>query len=320
MAPGPKLGAMQVLVEAPSGQAPAGRVTHQARVEVPEAAAMRLAEALEAALDPSPVAVGLFERGHDRFEVFAHYEAAPPREALLKVIADAAGGAGIGPLEIEALPSADWVTLSQGKRGKVAAGRFLIHGSHDKGQARHRLLAIEIDAGQAFGTAHHASTLGCLLALDDALRRRRPREVVDIGTGTGVLAIAAAKALKRKIVASDNDKVAAATAAENARKNGVAAHLTVVTADGFSHPRLRGAKADLLFANLLERALYALAPQLRRHVAPGGLAVLSGLTVTQARAIEARTRAHGFVLKKRIILEGWTTLVIARVNARRAHD
>ncbi|MET0870632.1 MAG: 50S ribosomal protein L11 methyltransferase, partial [Methyloceanibacter sp.] len=139
-------------------------------------------------------------------------------------------------------------------------------------------------------------------------------------TGTGVLAIAAAKALKRKIVASDNDPIAAATAADNARKNGVASLVRVVTADGFGHPRLRRAKADLLFANLLERALYALAPQLRRHVAQGGIAVLSGLTETQARAVEARTRAHGFVLKKRIILEGWTTLVIARVNARRVED
>jgi ribosomal protein L11 methyltransferase len=296
-----------------------GRVTHQARIEVPEAAAMRLAEALEAALDPAPIAVGLFERGDDRFEVFAHYAAAPGREALLKLIADAAGAA-VGPLEIEALPPADWVTLSQGKRGKVVAGRFLIHGSHDRGEARHRLLAIEIDAGQAFGTAHHASTRGCLLALDDALKRRAPRQVVDIGTGAGVLAIAAAKALKRKIIASDNDPVAAATATDNARKNGVAAYLTVVTADGSGHPRLRRVKADLLFANLLERALYALAPQLRRHVAQGGIAVLSGLTETQARAIEARTRAHGFVLKKRIILEGWTTLVIARVNARRVED
>jgi ribosomal protein L11 methyltransferase len=299
---------------------PAARVTHQARIEAPEAAAMRLAEALEAALDPSPVAVGLFERGHDRFEVFAHYEAAPRREVLLELIAAAAGGAGIGPLQIESLPLADWVTLSQGKRGKIAAGRFLIHGSHDRGKARHRRLAVEIDAGQAFGTAHHASTRGCLLALDDVLKRGRPHEVVDIGTGTGVLAIAAAKALRRKVVAGDNDPIAVATAAENARKNGAAFLLNIVTADGFGHPRLRRAKADLVFANLLERALYALAPQLARHVAHAGIAVLSGLTETQARAIEARTRAHGFVLKKRIILEGWTTLVIARVNARRVED
>jgi ribosomal protein L11 methyltransferase len=303
-----------------SSEAPAQRVTHQARIEVPEAAGMRLAEALEAALDPSPVAVGLFERGNGRFEVFAHYETAPCRETLLALIAEASGGAAHGPLQIEALPSADWVTLSQGKRGKVVAGRFLVHGSHDRDSARHRVLAVEIDAGQAFGTAHHASTRGCLLALDDALKRERPRQIVDIGTGTGVLAIAAAKALRRKVIASDNDKVATATAAGNVRKNGVASLVRIVTADGFGHACLRRVKADLLFANLLERALYALAPQLARHVAPAGIAVLSGLTVTQARAIEARTRAHGFVLKKRIILEGWTTLVIARVNARAVED
>ncbi len=281
---------------------------------------MRLAEALEEALDPSPVAVGLFERGEDRVEVFAHYDAAPPRGALLKLIAEAACGPGVGPLQIEALPPADWVRLSQGKRGMVVAGRFLIHGSHDKGKVPPTLLAIEIDAGQAFGTAHHASTRGCLLALDDVLKRGRPRDAVDIGTGTGVLAIAAAKALRRKIIASDSDPIASATAAENARKNGVAALVRVVTAGGFAHPRLRQAKVDLLFANLLERVLYMLAPQLARHVAPGGIAVLAGLTETQARAIEARTRAHGFVLKKRIILEGWTTLVIARGNVRRVED
>ncbi|MGD9502689.1 MAG: 50S ribosomal protein L11 methyltransferase, partial [Methyloceanibacter sp.] len=128
------------------------------------------------------------------------------------------------------------------------------------------------------------------------------------------------KALRRNVLASDNDKVAARTTAENARKNGVATLVRVVTAEGFAHPKLRQAKADLLFANLLEGALYALAPQLARHVAPCGIAVLSGLTETQARGIEARTRAHGFMLKKRIILEGWTTLVIARDNARRAGD
>lgn len=113
------------------------------------------------------------------------------------------------------------MTLSQGKRGKVEAGRFLVHGSHDRANVPRRLLAIEIDAGQAFGTAHHSSTRGCLLALDDQLKRRRPRIVVDIGTGTGILAIAAAKALRRRVMASDSDRVAVAIAADNARKNGV---------------------------------------------------------------------------------------------------
>lgn len=277
-------------------------------------------QALEEALDPLAVAVGLFELGDGRFEVFAHYQAAPPREALLHVIAEAARGDGLGPLQIETIPPADWVRLSQGQRGKVVAGRFLVHGSHDRGKVPRRLSTIEIDAGQAFGTGHHASTSGCLLALDDLLKRRRPRKIVDLGTGTGILAIAAAKALKAKVIASDSDPIAAATASVNASKNAVASLVSVVAADGFDHPGLRRERAELVFANLLERALYALAPALARHVAQGGVAILSGLTQAQARGIEARMQAHGFVLAKRIVLEGWATLIMVRRSFQRVND
>jgi ribosomal protein L11 methyltransferase len=291
-------------------------MTHQVSIEAPASPATRIALALEQALEPAPVAVGLFERGQDLFEVFAHYDAPPRREALLALIAEAASGERLGPLRIEAIPPLDWVTLSQGKRGKVEVGRFLIHGSHDRGKVPRRRLAIEIDAGRAFGTAHHASTRGCLLALDHLLKRRRPRAIVDLGTGSGILAIAAAKALAQSVTASDSDPVATATAKDNARKNGVASLTRVVAATGFAHRTLRHNKADLVFANLLERALYALAPELARRIAPGGTAILSGLTETQARGIEARTRAYGFALEKRIILDGWTTLVIVRRSGR----
>jgi ribosomal protein L11 methyltransferase len=159
-----------------------------------------------------------------------------------------------------------------------------------------------------------------LLALDDHLKRSRPRAVIDIGTGTGVLAIAAAKTLKRGVLASDSDPIAVAVAGENARVNCAGPLLCVYRAEGFFHPSLWRARADLVLANLLERALYDLAPALARHVRPGGTAILSGLTLTQARAIEARTRAHGFTLKKRIILEGWATLVITRRSARIVRD
>jgi ribosomal protein L11 methyltransferase len=144
--------------------------------------------------------------------------------------------------------------------------------------------------------------------------------VIDIGTGTGILAIAAADALKLSVLASDNDPVAVMTATDNARQNGVAPSLRVLQARGFLHPRLWRAKADLVLANLLERALYDLAPELARHIRPGGTAILSGLTLTQARTIEARTLSHGFTLKKRIILEGWATLVITRRSARIVRD
>lgn len=295
-------------------------VIHQATIEAHALPAERIARALEEALDPSPVAVGLFDRGEGRFEVFAHYAEPPRHDALLALIAQAASGDGIGPLRIEELPPADWVTLSQEKRGKVEAGRFVVHGSHDRGHVSRRRLAIEIDAGQAFGTAHHATTRGCLLALDDHLKRHRPRMVIDIGTGTGILAIAAAKVLGRCVTASDSDPLATAIAADNARKNGVKPLVSVLRAPGFAHSRLRRVQADLALANLLERALHDLAPQFARHIAPDGTAILSGLTETQARGIEAHTRAHGFAIEKRIIIDGWATLVITRRSARRVRD
>jgi ribosomal protein L11 methyltransferase len=292
---------------------------HQASIVAGAESAERIARALEEAADP-PAAVGLFERGDGRFEVFAHYAAQPSREHLLTLIEDAAGGARLGQLKIEEIAPGDWVTLSQGQRGPVSAGRFLVHGSHDRQRAPSHRFVVEIDAGRAFGTAHHASTRGCLLALDALLKRRRPHSIVDLGTGTGILAIAAANALKRKVLASDSDPVAVTIAGENARNNCAGSQVHVVRADGFAHPLLRWLKADLVLANLLERVLYDLAPALAKRVAPGGRAILSGLTETQARSIEARTRAHGFVMEKRIVLDGWTTLVITRRSAKRMRD
>jgi ribosomal protein L11 methyltransferase len=292
---------------------------HQASIEAEGQLAERIANALDQSSAPAPVAVGLFEREDGRFEVFAHYEQAPTREALLALI-EGAGGGPDAPLRIEAIADQDWVTLSQGKRGPVAAGRFFVHGSHDRARAPRHRFVLEIDAGQAFGTAHHASTRGCLIALDAELKRRHPRAIIDIGTGTGVLAIAAANALKHRVLASDNDPIAARIATKNAGANCASSLVRVYRADGFAHPMLWRAKADLVLANLLERALYRLAPELAWHVSPGGSAILSGLTETQARSIEARTRAFGFVLKRRIILDGWATLVITRRSGRRLRD
>jgi ribosomal protein L11 methyltransferase len=295
-------------------------VLYQATIEAGEAAAEQIARALEETFDPSPVAVGAFELGKGRFEVFAHFAEAPPRDALLALIEHAANGVLRAPLRIEQVFDEDWVTLSQGKRRPVEAGRFLVYGSHDRARVPHRLLAIEIDARQAFGTAHHASTRGCLIALDDVLKRSRPRSILDFGTGTGVLAIAAAKALKRLALASDNDPLAVDIARDNARKNGLASLVRVLKATGFAYDKLRSAAPDLVLANLLERALYELAPTLARHIVPRGRAILSGLTSEQASSTEARYRAHGFILEKRIILDGWTTLVIVRGNGQALRD
>jgi ribosomal protein L11 methyltransferase len=272
-----------------------------------------IASRLEEAVAPQALAVSLFERGDGRFEVSALY-AKRPREAALRAVLD---GTAHGALSIEELAPADWVTLSQRKRGPVQAGRFIVHGSHDKHRVPKRRLAIEIDASQAFGTAHHASTRGCLIALDDLLKRECPRVIVDIGTGTGILAIAAAKALERRVLASDSDAIATAIAADNAEKNRAKPLLSIMTAQGFAHARLRHISADLVLGNLLERALYGLAPELARRVRQGGTVILSGLTQTQARTIEARNSSFGFIVEKRVILDGWTTLVLRRRNGRK---
>ncbi len=300
--------------ERPAAAKASAQSSFQATIVADGEAAPLLARRLEEAIEPQALAVSLFERGQGLFEVSALYAEPPKREALIAVIG--AEAAGPGRLGIEPLAPADWVTVSQGQRGPVQAGRFLVHGSHDRARVPRRLLAIEIDAGQAFGTAHHASTRGCLIALDDLFKRERPATILDLGTGTGILAIAAARALRRTVLASDSDPIAVRVASENARKSGTRPLVGVVTAEGFAHSRLRHIAADLLIANLLERALYQLAPELARRVKRGGRAILSGLTATQARGIEARSSAFGFILEKRIVLDGWTTLVIRRRNER----
>ena len=282
----------------------------QATVEADAAAAGRVLQAFEEAAEPSASAVGLFERGPGRFEVFAHYDASPCRESLRALVEDAAGS--VGTLRVEEVADADWVTLSQGKRGPVKAGRFFVHGSHDRDRAPTHRFVIKIDAGQAFGTAHHASTRGCLIALDDMLKRKPPRRILDLGTGSGILAIAAAHAAKRPVLASDNDPVAVAVAAANARANCAWPSVRVVKGEGFAHPYLRGMKPDLVLANLLAQALHDLAPAFARHISARATAILSGITQDQSRGIEARYRTHGFVLKKRILVDGWMTLVLAR--------
>ena len=294
--------------------------TFRAIVEAEPDAAGRIARALDEAEAPTALSVSHFELGNGRFEVSALYGAAPAQDALNALIGNAAGGDTVTPLRIDELADEDWVTISQGQRGPVHAGRFLIHGCHDRDNVTHNRFAIEIDANQAFGTAHHATTRGCLLALDELAKRGRPDLVLDLGTGTGILAIAAARAFDRPVVATDNDPLAVAIAQDNARKAGVAHQVLAIVAEGLAHPTLRRLKPDLILANILARPLYDLAPALARRLQPGGIAVLSGLTECQARALEARYCGHGFVLEKRIILDGWATLVLGRRSARVLRD
>ena len=287
-------------------------VTYVATIEAPSHIAEAVAARLEAAESPVAMAVTLFECGPGQIEVSAHYAEKPARERLIQLIEGVAGEGGGGALRIESLPPKNWVAEAERLRGPVCAGRFLVHGRHDRGKVPPGRFTLEIDAGLAFGTAHHATTRGCLIALDRLLKRWRPRRVLDIGTGTGILAIAAAKALGGIVIASDMDPVAVAVAAENARRNGARSRVIVVKAEGLAHPALRHAKADLLFANLLLRPLLELAPVFARALRPGGMCVLSGLLDAQARQVEARFRSLGLTLDSRILLGGWTTLLLRR--------
>ena len=292
-------------------------ITYVATIEAPAVSAEVIAAGLEASESPAALAVTLFECGHDRVEVSAHYASEPPRQRLTQLIEAAGLDGRLGALRIEKLPQKNWVAEAESLRGPVRAGCFLVHGRHDRGNVPAGRFTLEVDAGLAFGTAHHATTRGCLIALDRLAKREHPRRVLDIGTGTGILAIAAARALNANVIASDMDPIAVSVAAENVRTNGVQSRVTVVEAVGLAHPALRRAKADLLFANILLSPLLDLAPAFARALRPGGLCVLSGLLDRQARQVESRFRSLGFSLDSRILLDGWTTLLLRRRSARR---
>jgi ribosomal protein L11 methyltransferase len=212
---------------------------------------------------------------------------------------------------VEAIGKADWVRQSLEGLIPIKAGRFFIHGSHDRALRPCNTIAIEIDAATAFGTGHHGSTRGCLLALDDLLQRHEPRRVIDIGSGSGILAIAASRALKRRVVACDIDAEAVRITAANARLNG--APVTAVAAAGTKHAAI-GARApyDLILANILARPLVQLAPSLARITARGGHLILSGLLAEQGRWVASVYGALGFTLMNRVDEQGWTTLVMRR--------
>jgi ribosomal protein L11 methyltransferase len=282
--------------------------TTVARLVCDEATAKRLADSLSEHLDLAETAVAAFEGIDGRWNVEIHFEQAPDEAAIRRLIGDAGGPADV---MFETIAARDWVAASLAGLKPVAAGRFTVHGAHDRVHVTANRIGIEIEAALAFGTGHHGTTRGCLLALDGIVKRAFPRRVLDIGTGTGVLAIAAAKALRVPVLASDIDPEAVRIARENARLNGIAPFLEYLHAAGLGAPRF-GTRApfDLVFANILLPPLKRLAGPMRPLLAPRAHVVLSGLLAAQEQAALAAYRPHGLTLVRRIPLGEWVTLVL----------
>ena len=212
---------------------------------------------------------------------------------------------------VEKLADADWLAMSLSGLPPVRAGRFFVFGVHDKGRVPVNSVNLRIEAGAAFGTGHHGTTVGCLFAYDALLKARRFDKVLDVGAGTGVLAIAAARTGTRVAVGTDIDRPSVRIARENAQLN--KAHARFVHASGLGHRSVRQtAPYDLVFANILAPPLVALAQDIRGALRPGGTAILSGLLRTQERRVFAAYRSRGFRLARRIHRDAWATLVLVR--------
>ena len=296
---------------------PLPAATVVARLSTDGPTAQRIGDLLAESFDAEEVATSAFEQPDGRWTLAVHFRSHPDETAVRALIASAAGTATADALVFETLAPTDWVRKSLEGLKPVEAGRFVVHGAHDRARMQPNRIGIQIEAALAFGTGHHGTTRGCLLALDRIIKGREPRTILDIGTGTGVLAIAAAKALRRPVLASDIDARAVGIARDNARINRVGAAVKVVHTAGLRARSLRGrARYGLIFANILLDPLKALATPMARLVAPNGHVVLSGLLAAQASTALASYRARGLVLARRIPLEGWMTLVLVRPMRR----
>ena len=274
-------------------------------------AAEALAESLEG-FDPEPTGVGCFEieDGSGRYEVGAYFEEEPD-EIVLALMAAIYGAA---PFAVSQVPETDWVAHVRRELQPVEAGRFFVYGSHDADKVPDGSVALLIEAAMAFGTGHHGTTKGCLLALDRIDRAGvRARNVADIGCGTAVLAMAAAAIWDCATIASDIDPVAVEVARSNVAANGEAARVQVVEAAGFDQGDLRSrAPYDLIFANILKGPLLALAPDLAANLASGGRAVLSGILASQASELVEKYMSFGLALAHREDIGEWVTLELVK--------
>ena len=276
----------------------------QARAEV-------LGEALED-LVPEPTGVGVFEIEDDSgtWEIGGYFTE-PPDEVALALLAAAFDA---NPFVVSEVPDTDWVDKVRRELTPVVAGRFFVYGSHDADKVPPGAEPLLIEAAMAFGTGHHGTTLGCLRALDRlAGQGFVGRHVADIGCGTAVLAMAAARIWPDRVMASDIDDVAVEVAQANVRANGLSGRVNCVVADGFAAPELaQAAPFDLVFANILKGPLIDLAPDMGRSISPGGYAILSGLLTRQSDDVEAAYAAAGLALAHKEVIGDWVTLTLRK--------
>jgi ribosomal protein L11 methyltransferase len=271
------------------------------------------AEAAAAAIDSDVALEGatysIIEEDEDRaiWRIDAFPTSPSEADALRASLARYAGLAVV----TEKIADADWLAMALSGLPPIRAGRFFVFGVHDRGRAPVNAVQLRIEAGAAFGTGHHGTTVGCLLAFDRLLKAKRFAKVLDVGAGTGLLAIAAARTGSRVAVGTDIDPISVRIANENARVN--KANARFVHADGLTHPLIRAdAPYDLVFANILARPLVRLAQPIAEALRPGGHAILSGLLHSQSRQVFAAYRSRGFRIVRRIRRDAWATLVLRR--------
>ncbi|MER8393160.1 50S ribosomal protein L11 methyltransferase [Mesorhizobium sp. M0045] len=274
----------------------------------------RIFAALGAAFDDEGLPVAVLEVDEDRDIHEVSLYADDDVDAVEARLRDILAGLSLSkPIEREALPDIDWVARSLEGLKPVRAGRFFVHGAHDRRKRHSGELAIEIEAGLAFGTGHHGTTAGCLEMLEQVIQREHPRNALDLGTGSAVLAIAVAKLAHVPVLATDIDPVAVKVAAANARLNQVKGLIETVAAPGFHHPIFAArAPFDLIVANILARPLMRLAPQMAGHIALGGSIVLSGILERQRDAVIAAYVGQKFRHVRTLHREGWVTIHLKR--------
>jgi len=280
----------------------------KASVPATKSEAQDIVAAFELGTGPQAILINE-EPFEDAAMVEALYVAMPDGELLTKL----AGR----DVHVALLPDVDWIKLSQEGLPPVRAGRFFVYGAHDAGTVPHGVIPIRIEAGLAFGTGHHETTALCLRVLSDLSKKRRFDNVLDLGCGTGLLAIGAAKLWRKQVLASDIDVVAVDVTKENARANGEAPLVRALSADGLTHPALaKQAPYDLIIANILAGPLTKLAPEIARALAPGGIVILSGLLHWQENLVVSFYRPQELILRGVRRDGAWSALTLERPQAR----